>query len=140
MIESLASILFPRNTIHTKNGPLQISALDARIDRYILFRARWEPEEFGSTLYYCLRSVGIASENLYFGRTFSSLSNLQKVSFLEKLSQEEIPVEAWPDGLAQKVVFAKIHRAISEGLLADPGYGGNADGLGWTYSNFMEAK
>lgn len=135
-LESIALVLFPPN--RPAAAECIISPLDARVDRYILFRAAWQPEEFGKPLHASLRSFFHAIQAIHAGVPFPSLSPLQQEGLIERLQNGEIPDDSWPDGPSQQDVFNTIYNAISEGFFADPGYGGNLDGLGWVYSNFME--
>lgn len=136
LIEALADTFFPPNTIKTGDGELVIKTSALRVDRHIHFRAAWQPE-FGAKLQLALRDVTSASVQAT-GRHFAALDAITQDRLLAKLVRGELSSTEWTSLRAQKDAFATIHDAISCGVLADPGYGGNREGLGWVYAQFTE--
>lgn len=139
LISSLSDVMFPRRTEKSKSGALfHLVASDARVDRYIWFRSAWQPNEFGQPLQLALRDLTAACLARYPGRHFSLLEPIEANDILNLLQSEKIPSGEWTSSQSQSETFSVIHEAIREGLFAEPGYGGNRNGIGWYYSNLME--
>lgn len=134
LVEALADIFYPPNSVMTSRGPRLIRASNARVDRYILFRAAWQPE-WGKALQLALRDLSaacLARHSLPFVKLDDAKRN-ELVSLLEKggLASTE-----WLAPRPQRSAFSLLKDAVMGGLMAEPGYGGNAGGLGWAYTNF----
>ena len=138
LIETLCDILFPPRRVTVAGLERTMRASEARIDRYIHFRAVWQPE-FGKRIQLALRDLAdhcARRETTH----FANLTPARQEAVLEALEVDELP--GWPgtgDRSARRT-FQTIFEAVSEGLLGEPGYGGNDRGLGWQYSNFMPVE
>lgn len=136
LIDEIANVFFPPNSVETSSGKtIEIHSSDARVDRFILFRSVWEPE-FGKLILNALQDITRLVTAKY-SRHFLYLTEVEKIEFLELLEKGKLTELPQYDADAQVRIFSKIHSAIAEGLFSEPGYGGNADGTGWYYSNFM---
>jgi gluconate 2-dehydrogenase gamma chain len=69
-----------------------------------------------------------------YGHPFAALDGAHQDEILTALARAEIPVKSFP----QKEFFLTLHNLTLEGFLSDPIYGGNADGVGWSYIGFPE--
>lgn len=137
LIETLADTLYPPNQIESHNGRQRLlRASEARIDRHIHFRAAWQPP-FGIRTQLALRDLTDACLKRYKGRHFAVLPEHKRVDVLTVLQKGALPTSQWGTLRPQAEAFAAIHEAISCGLMAEPGYGGNAQGIGWFYTRFM---
>jgi hypothetical protein len=134
-IEAIADRLFPEKNVTTADGTVRLlRASDARIDRYVLFRATWAPT-FATTLQLALRDFNeacIEREGVHFAR----LSDQQQDAVLAILESGTFADAEWRVLRSQRDAFRAIYDAVCEGFFAEPGYGGNRGGIGWLYSNF----
>lgn len=136
LIEALADSFFPPNTVVDGSGGTHVlHASAARVDRYILFRAAWEPP-FGIEIQLALRDVAAACVARH-KKGFVDLSATERRFLLEDLEKEALSSTEWPQARPQDRAFRLIQRALVEGFLGDPGYGGNQNGMGWYYTHFM---
>jgi len=137
LIESLADTLFPANQVSSRNGRQHLlRASEARVDRHIHFRAAWQPP-FGITIQLALRDLTEACLARSQGRHFALLTEQERVDVMKALQAGTLPAVQWRALRPQPEAFAAIYDAIACGLIAEPGYGGNAHGLGWFYTRFM---
>lgn len=137
LIESLADTLFPPNTVTDSCGQqVQLTASTARVDRHIHFRAAWQPP-FALRMQLALRDLTQASLNR-FNKHFRQLGTLEREDILSLLQKGNLPSTEWTTLRSQSDAFNAIYEGVSCGLMAEPGYGGNANGLGWFYTSFME--
>lgn len=137
LIDALADTLFPPNHIELEASRAhELRASDARVDRYIHFRAAWQPS-FGARLQLALRDLTQASLNRFERRHFVVLTQAQRDEITAALQAGKIPLTQWTTLRPQAEAFGTIYDAICCGLMAEPGYGGNANGLGWFYTRFM---
>ena len=138
LIDALANTLFPPRRVVVGGRERTMNARDARIDRYVMFRAAWQPD-FGVRLQLSLRDLAEFCSRCE--RThFAKLPPARQQAILEMLEVDQLP--GW-SGIGQrsaKRCFDIIYDAITEGLLGEPGYGGNDRGIGWQYSNFMPVE
>lgn len=136
LMESIADTLFPPNTINDGAGnPHLLKASDARIDRHVHFRAAWQPA-FGVRVQLALRDLTEACLNR-FGHHFAVAKGDQQLELLTLLQKGALPPSQWKTLRPQADAFGAIYEAVSCGLLAEPGYGGNSEGIGWFYTRFM---
>ena len=136
MIDAVADILFPPNTVKSAKGVNHvIAASDAMVHRYILFRATWQPD-WGKDVHTALRLFSNVCDK-HFGSSFPLLPEAKQIESLSMLEDRKFSNTDWSSVVDQRRAFNQIREAIAEGLFAEPGYGGNLDGLGWYYSNFM---
>lgn len=141
LIEAIAEVLFPENELKRKDGStVVIKARDVRGDRYVLFRATWDPV-FGSNLQLALMDFTTECEAINHGKHFVLLDAATRLTFMESLSRGNLT--PWTSArrnadpvLDQKALFEILYRAITGALFGEPGYGGNYRGLGWYYANF----
>jgi len=141
LFEAIAEVLFPENEITLNNGTkTKIKARDIRADRYLLFRATWDPV-FGTNLQLALMDLTDSCVNLHSGQHFVQLTSTKRAEFIELLSQGKL--NPWQSlrrnvdpATDQRVLFDTIYKAITGGLFGEPGYGGNYRGIGWYYCNF----
>lgn len=138
LLEAIADCLFPPNRVVAKDGrEYELHASAARVDRFVLFRAAWEPS-FGIRLQLALRDFTDACINEHGNHGhFVLLSTERQTALLTELERGEIPPEHWSASRGQRQTHSVLYDAVSSGLFAEPGYGGNHNGLGWYYSNFM---
>lgn len=137
LIDGVADILFPPNTIVSSKGvTYTIVASNAAIHRYVLFRAVWQ-KDWGVDIHEALRLFAMASER-HFEKAFLLLETRSKKEALSMLEDREYDHNIWNSELDQRSAFNTIHSAVKEGFFSEPGYGGNRGGLGWYYSNFMQ--
>jgi hypothetical protein len=137
LIEALADALFPPNQVASRNGRQHLlKASDARVDRHIHFRAAWQPP-FGVRVQLALRDLTDACLKRYKGRHFAVLTEQERVAVLNDLQKGALPPAQWATLRPQVEAFTAIYEAVSCGLIAEPGYGGNAHGIGWFYTRFM---
>lgn len=135
-IDGIADVLFPPNVVKSIQGiDHEIVASEASIDRYIMFRAVWQPN-WGKDVHRALRLFAKVVESK-FGKTFLLLDSAQKIEALTMLENRKFATKDWDSDVDQRRAFNQIREAISEGFFSEPGYGGNRAGLGWYYSNFM---
>lgn len=140
LIESLADVLFPPNIVtDSKGNQIELKASALRVDRHIHFRAAWQPD-FGQRLQLALRDLTEASTLAYADRHFADLKEEQQLRLLGDLQKGLLSPVVWPSGRLQTEAFNSIHDALAAGLLADPGYGGNSNGLGWVYAQFSNLE
>lgn len=135
LVETLTDVLFPPRNSLVDNEQVLIRASAARVDRYILFRAAWQPD-FAKRFQLALRDLSAATFGLE-GTHFANLRPARQEAILEALELKALARWDAPAGREQDKCFTIIYDAISEGLLGEPGYGGNDAGLGWQYSSFM---
>ncbi|KFB67751.1 gluconate 2-dehydrogenase subunit 3 family protein [Candidatus Accumulibacter vicinus] len=137
LIEALTDTLFPPNQVASRNGRQHLlKASEARVDRHIHFRAAWQPP-FGIRIQLALRDLTDACLKRYTGRHFAVLTEQERIDVLTALQKSALPPTQWAMLRPQAEAFAAIHEAVSCGLMAEPGYGGNAHGIGWFYTRFM---
>lgn len=137
LIEALADTLFPPNQVTSRNGRQHLlKASDARVDRHVHFRAAWQPP-FGAKVQLALRDLTDACVRRHAGRHFAVLTEPERAAILTELQKGALPPSHWATLRPQAEAFATIHDAVSCGLIAEPGYGGNAHGIGWFYTRFM---
>lgn len=137
LIETLADTLYPANPVPSRTGHKHLlRASEARVDRHIHFRAAWQPT-FGTRIQLALRDLTEACLKRYTERHFAALTEQEREDVLTELQGGQIPIAQWTTLRPQAEAFATIHEAISCGLMAEPGYGGNAHAIGWFYSRFM---
>ena len=135
LIEELTDTLFPPNiTTKGAGSELPTVASSARVDRYIHCRAAWEPA-FGLKVQLALRDLSAVAKLVY-KKTFANLEISKRNDLLATLKAGEFAPEFWPSSRSQPEAFETIHDAIAAGVFADPGYGGNANGIGWQYAQF----
>lgn len=136
LIDALSNTLFPSNTVETSGGRvIEIQASDARIDRFVFFRAVWDTN-FGAQFLKALQGFAnlvVAKHSTH----FLHLKQEERVEFLKLLEKGRLTDLHQYPAAYQKRIFRELHSAIAEGLFSEPGYGGNANGIGWYYSNFM---
>jgi len=136
LIDAISNVLFPPNDITNSKGEKSIIKVsDAKIDRYILMRAAWQPDSFGYPVLESLKDILNISQS-YYQKNFTELLNDEQNYFIEKLEKGEFNISPSYTRKRQKEIFRIIHQSISEGLFSDPGYGGNDKEVGWFYSNF----
>ncbi len=135
LLEQLADTLFPQDSASSgaSTGLLE-AASSARVDRYVHCRAAWEPA-FGVKTQLALRDLSVASM-LSHGKSFANLEVLRRNELLSLMRGGKLSPEVWPSPRPQTEAFDTIHDAVSAGVFADPGYGGNAGGVGWRYAQF----
>ena len=132
----LADTLFPPNPAsNNDDGQVCVVSSDARVDRYIHCRAAWEPA-FGQTIQLALRDLSSAAK-LVHSKTFFDLAPAQRIDLIASLQSSSIPTASWNSPRQQKATFDALHDAVASGVFADPGYGGNCEGIGWRYSQFI---
>jgi gluconate 2-dehydrogenase subunit 3-like protein len=137
LIESLSDALFPPTQVQGDGGVVHaLRASDARVDRHVHFRAAWQPS-FGSRLQLALRDLTQASLTRHSGKHFRQLVDTERVAIVSDLQSARLHPTEWTVLRSQADAFTSIHDAITCGLMAEPGYGGNAHGLGWYYTRFM---
>lgn len=137
LIEAIAERLFPANTISSADGSKhQIRASSARIYRYVLFRAAWT-QGYGARLQLALRDFSLACKTREADH-FANLPETKQDTLLSALEDGSFTSPEWPVLRDQRDAFRTIYEAVSEGFFAEPGYGGNCNGTGWYYSNFMK--
>jgi hypothetical protein len=143
LIESLASTLFPPNEIVTGCGEvLRICPGELRPDRYVHFRAAWQPS-FGVLAQISLRDLSAMSQRAFAGRHFAELGAADREGFLRRMSVGLVSTwtivrrSPYPDE-DQKALFSFLYDMILAALFGEPGYGGNHQGLGWVYANFRD--
>lgn len=135
LIEELADTLFPPNSIAKGAGSeLPTVASSARVDRYVHCRAAWEPL-FGVKLQLALRDLSAAAK-LSHDEIFANLELSKRNALLAALKAGTLGTTVWPSSRSQSEAFDTIHDAVAAGVFADPGYGGNAGGVGWRYAQF----
>lgn len=132
LIDALADVLFPPSRAES-NGP-ELRASDARVDRYIFFQAAWDPA-FGSTVQLALRDLA-HSAYVRHKQHFVDLESSEVITLLTDLESSRLAHHEWESRRDQQATFRLLHSVVAEGLMADPGYGGNHRGLGWSYSQF----
>ncbi|WP_169054461.1 gluconate 2-dehydrogenase subunit 3 family protein [Nitratireductor sp. XY-223] len=136
LIDAIADTLFPPNTVKSlKGADHTIVASDAMVHRYILFRATWQPD-WGKDIHTALRLFSSVCD-LHFGSIFPLLTEAQQKEALSMLEDRKYSDTDWNSKVDQRRAFNQIREGVAEGLFAEPGYGGNFNGLGWYYSNFM---
>lgn len=134
-IEAIADRLFPEKSVTLADGTMRLlRASDARIDRYVLFRATWTPA-FAKTLQLALRDFNEACIERE-GAHFARLSVQQQDTVLVILESGKFADTEWRVLRSQLDAFKAIYDAVCEGFFGEPGYGGNLGGIGWFYSNF----
>ncbi|TIL65616.1 gluconate 2-dehydrogenase subunit 3 family protein [Mesorhizobium sp.] len=134
-VEALADRLFLEKVVTLDDGSMrQLRAADARIDRYVLFRATWTPA-FGERLHLALRDFNAACIERE-GSHFANLSASTQDALLAALEKGDFSQSEWSVLHSQRDAFRTIYDAVCEGLFGEPGYGGNHGGIGWYYSNF----
>lgn len=137
LVESVAECFYPPNEVTATDGrKYLLKVSDARVDRYILFRAAWE-EPFRRELQLALRDLTEACLLRLGGKHFAHLSTTEQTDILTTLEEGKFSNSEWTVNRSQKQAFKTIFEAVSCGLMADPGYGGNHRGIGWYYTNFM---
>jgi hypothetical protein len=137
LIETLADALFPPNEVPDAKGvPHFLRASSCRIDRHIHFRSVWQPP-FGIRIQLALRDLTGACTKRFDGRHFVVLKESERGDILTELQNGSLPSSQWTTTRPQVDAFNSIYEAVSCGLLADPGYGGNAKAIGWFYTRFM---
>ena len=137
LIEALADTLFPPNEVRDSRGVRHLlSASSSRIDRHIHFRAAWQPP-FGIRIQLALRDLTEACTKRFDGRHFALVKKSDQIEILTELQKGSLPSSQWATTRPQVDAFSSIYEAVSCGLLADPGYGGNAHAVGWFYTRFM---
>jgi hypothetical protein len=130
LLEAITDRLFPPNTLQGPSGTGYIlHASEARIDRYILFRAAWSPP-FGATLQLALRDLA-ATCQVRHGTHFTNPAGADQVALLTALAKGSFTAAEWTVERSQQEAFTTFHDAVCADLLAEPGYGGNHNGLGW---------
>lgn len=137
LIDAIADTLFPPNQVVDRKGaPHLLKASEARIDRHVHFRAAWQPS-FGSRVQLALRDLTQACLSRFGDRHFAIATDAERAEILTELQKGALPPAEWAIARAQKEAFSTIYEAVSCGLLADPGYGGNLNATGWFYTGFM---
>lgn len=136
LVETLADVLFPPRSALLNGEQVVIRASAAKVDRYVLFRAAWQPE-FGKNFQLALRDLSAATISKD-GTHFANLPPARQEAILEAMEAGGLQ-DHWdaPPGREPAKCFTLIYDTITEGLLGEPGYGGNDAGLGWQYSGFM---
>lgn len=136
LIEALADSLFPPNTMTDGSGErLTVLASSARVDRYIHCRSAWD-HSFGRTVQLALRDLASAAV-LAFDKSFAGLDCSLRTRLLRELQAGSLTPDVWQSPRSQPDAFNTLHDAIAAGVFADPGYGGNVEGVGWKYSHFV---
>jgi hypothetical protein len=136
LIDALADTLFPRNLVSDgAGGQVLAGGSDARVDRYIHCRAAWD-SAFASQLQLALRDLSAAAK-LAYGKIFFGLAAAERNALITALQVGSIPPTSWDSPRQQKATFDTLHDAVASGMFADPGYGGNVEGVGWRYSQFI---
>lgn len=135
LIEAIATELFPDTQIETDKNTYTLSAASARVDRYILFRTIWD-DSFGNKFQKYLLYLSISCMDNNNEKHFVQLTAEERCKFLTALQETKLAVWRFED-VGQKEIFSEVFDAISDGMFADPGYGGNYRGIGWYYSRFM---
>lgn len=138
LIEAISSILFPARRV-TVNGHKRIMlARDARIDRYMMFRAAWQPA-FGVRIQLALRDIAEFCSRCERSH-FANLPPPRQQAILEALEIDKLADWTGTGERSAKRCFEILYDAITEGFFGEPGYGGNDRGIGWQYSNFMPVE
>jgi gluconate 2-dehydrogenase gamma chain len=87
-----------------------------------------------------LYRAGIAATNAYcrktFGKAFDHLDAKQREEVLVGLSGAKI---AFDGGLPARTFWGTVYQTVTEGMFADPIYGGNRDKAGWKMLGFPGA-
>lgn len=139
LLEAIAETLFPPNQVKDVQGDMHIlRASDARVDRYVMFRSAWD-HDFHHTIQLALLDI----TNLCFKRhnnSFVHLTDQQKEGILRDIENGQVSDVEWPlpPPRTAEITFELIYYAVLGGLLGEPGYGGNAQQLGWYYVNFKK--
>lgn len=137
LIETLSDVLYPPNEVTDATGrPHVVRASEARIDRYVLFRSAWEPS-FGARVQLALRDLAAAADARH-GRHFSNLDPADQARLLSDLEADRLTPHEWMSPRGQREQFAILFQTVTDGFFGEPGYGGNHEGRGWYYSNFMK--
>jgi hypothetical protein len=137
LIDAVADTLFPPNDVSDTRGVVHVlRASTCRIDRHIHFRAVWQPP-FGVRIQLALRDLTGACTRRFDGRHFAVAKDSEQRDILTQLQKGALPPSQWATRRPQGDAFNSIYEAVSCGLLADPGYGGNAEAVGWFYTRFM---
>lgn len=138
LVDTLADLFFPPRHVGPAQQQKIIRASTARVDRHVLFRSAWEPD-FGTRLQLALRDLSefcARSEPSH----FANLAPARQEAILEALEVGSLAGWTGTGPRDAKTTFDVLYDAISAGLFAEPGYGGNAGGLGWQYANFIAAR
>lgn len=136
LIEALADSLFPPNTVTDDSGERStVLASSARVDRYIHCRSAWD-HCFGRAVQLALRDLASAAV-LSFEKPFVRLDCGLRTALLKELQAGVLKPAVWQSPRSQPDAFHTLHDAVAAGVFADPGYGGNVEGVGWKYSHFL---
>lgn len=137
LIEAIADTLFPPNEVVDSKGKAHIlKASTCRIDRHIHFRAVWQPP-FGIRIQLALRDLTEACTKRFGGCHFAIAKESERLDIFTQLQAGALPPAQWTTTRSQTDTFNSIYEGVSCGLLTDPGYGGNAQAIGWYYTRFM---
>ena len=140
LIDGLTDIIYPVNNVTSSSGKtITVRASEARVDRYVFFRAAWDNKFAESSLKALQVFTILVFEN--YQNHFIELTEDQKNEAIALLENGKL-TEKLPqyDIAYQKSLFKSLHGIVSEGLFSEPGYGGNNNGIGWYYSNFMSLE
>jgi len=137
LIDALASVMFPPRRVTVGGSDRTMHVRDARIDRYVMFRAAWQPD-FGVRIQLALRDLAEFCARCEPSH-FAKLPLARQEAILEALEVDKLSGWSGTGERSAKRCFEILYDAITEGLLGEPGYGGNDRGFGWQYSNFMPA-
>jgi hypothetical protein len=135
LIDALANVLFPPRQVSVGGRERTMRVRDARVDRYVMFRATWQPD-FGVRIQLALRDLSEFCARCERSH-FANLPLARQQAILEALEIDKLQGWSETGERSAKRCFEIVYDAITEGLFGEPGYGGNDRGLGWQYSNFM---
>ncbi|NOX86939.1 MAG: gluconate 2-dehydrogenase subunit 3 family protein [Chlorobi bacterium] len=124
IISSVQQILFPAGD----NGP---GASDIHATEYLLW-VMADPEKDPEEVQYIISGIGWVDETAEetFSKSYTELTQSEKEKLIETIAPESWG-ESW---LSVLLTF------IFEALLSDPQYGGNPDGTGWKWLNFIAGQ
>jgi hypothetical protein len=141
LVVSIADTLFPTSRVRNVGGAQRtISAEDVRPERYVHFRAAWDAV-FARETQELLLDLSMGCASAHAGQSFVTLDAAERERFLRRLSVgllqpwDCLRRAPYPDQ-DQVALFRGVYNVVIAGMFAEPGYGGNAKGLGWTYANF----
>jgi hypothetical protein len=137
LIEALSDVLYPPNTVTDRlGGQHLVRASDARVDRYVLFRSAWDPG-FGARVQLALRDLAAAADARHSDH-FANLDEASQARLLIDLEAGKLTQAEWLSPREQKDQFALLFQTVTDGFFGEPGYGGNHEGRGWYYANFVQ--
>ena len=124
ILSSVQDILFPADD----NGP---GASDIHATEYLLW-VMSDPEKDPEETKYIIDGIGWVDESAgeMYSKNYLDLTRQEKEALISTVSKEGWG-ESW---------LSVILTFIFEALLADPQYGGNPDGMGWKWLNFIAGQ